>query len=103
MRAYVADAHRRGMRVKIYYTVRELTNHAPELFALRSLGDEVIARGPGGGDVVPEPELTSAPGGHEEPAMVHAVVADDPGRDDEQGGHARCQEQDGREQVARTI
>ena len=49
MRAYVADAHRRGMRVKIYYTVRELTNHSPELFALRSLGDEVIARGPGGG------------------------------------------------------
>jgi hypothetical protein len=37
------------MRVEIYYTVRELTNHAPELFALRSLGDEVIARGPGGG------------------------------------------------------
>jgi Glycoside hydrolase 123, N-terminal domain len=47
--AYVDSAHARGMRVKIYYTVRELTNHAPELFALRSLGDEVIAPGPGGG------------------------------------------------------
>ncbi len=47
--AYVDSAHARGMRVKIYYTVRELTNHAPELFALRSLGSEVIAPGPGGG------------------------------------------------------
>ncbi|MEN3001904.1 MAG: glycoside hydrolase domain-containing protein [Armatimonadota bacterium] len=28
--------------VNIYYTVRELTNRAPELWALRSLGDEVL-------------------------------------------------------------
>jgi hypothetical protein len=31
------------MRVKFYYTVRELTNHAAELFALRMLGAEVFA------------------------------------------------------------
>jgi hypothetical protein len=37
------------MKVKIYYTVRELTNRAPELFALRSLGDEIFSHGPGGG------------------------------------------------------
>ncbi|HEY6109338.1 MAG TPA: glycoside hydrolase domain-containing protein, partial [Gemmatimonadales bacterium] len=49
MRAYVDSAHAAGMRVKIYYTVRELTYHAPELWALRSLGDEVFADGPGGG------------------------------------------------------
>ena len=49
MRAYVDSAHAAGMRVKIYYTVRELTNHAPEFFMLRSLGDEVFASGPGGG------------------------------------------------------
>jgi len=49
MKAYIDQAHARGMKVKIYYTVRELTNHAPELFALRSLGDEVLAHGPGGG------------------------------------------------------
>lgn len=49
MRAYVAAAHRRGMRVKLYYTVRELTTRAPELWALRSLGHEVYAAGPGGG------------------------------------------------------
>ena len=35
--------------MKIYYTVRELANRAPEIFALRSLGDEIFAPGPGGG------------------------------------------------------
>ncbi|HMA41899.1 MAG TPA: glycoside hydrolase domain-containing protein, partial [Gemmatimonadales bacterium] len=49
MRAYVDSAHAAGMRVKIYYTVRELTNRAPELWALRRLGGEVFADGPGGG------------------------------------------------------
>lgn len=49
MKAYIDDAHGRGMKVKIYYTVRELSNIAPELFALRSLGDEVLSYGPGGG------------------------------------------------------
>ncbi len=38
-----------GRKVKIYYTVRELTSRLPELWALRSLGDEVLAGGPGGG------------------------------------------------------
>jgi hypothetical protein len=49
MKSYVDEAHARGMRVKIYYTIRELSNHAPELFALRSLGNEIIADGPGKG------------------------------------------------------
>jgi hypothetical protein len=49
MKAYVDEAHRNGVKVKIYYTVRELSTRAPELFALRSLGDEVLAGGPGGG------------------------------------------------------
>lgn len=49
MKAYVDDAHARGMKVKIYYTVRELTNRAPEIWALRSLGHEVLSSGPGGG------------------------------------------------------
>ena len=35
--------------MKIYYTVRELSNRAPELFMLRSLGDEVLSHGKGGG------------------------------------------------------
>ena len=37
------------MKVKIYYTIRELTTHLPELWALRSLGTEVLAGGDGGG------------------------------------------------------
>ncbi len=49
MKAYVDAAHARGMKVKIYYTVREITNRAPELFTLRSLGHEVFSGGPGGG------------------------------------------------------
>jgi hypothetical protein len=49
MKAYIDDAHRRGFKVKIYDTVRELSNRAPELFALRSLGHEIFSPGPGGG------------------------------------------------------
>lgn len=47
--AYAREAHARGVKVKIYYTVRELTNRIPEIWALRSLGHEVLAPGPGGG------------------------------------------------------
>lgn len=49
MRAYVDAAHERGMRVKIYDTVRELSDRAPELPMLESLGHEVISSGKGGG------------------------------------------------------
>ncbi len=49
MKAYIDAAHERDMKVKIYYTVRELTNIAPELFALLSLGTEVFNEGAGGG------------------------------------------------------
>ncbi len=49
MKAYIDEAHARDYFVKIYYTVRELTTRAPELFALKSLGDEIIVNGPGGG------------------------------------------------------
>ncbi len=49
LRAYTDEAHRRGMKVKLYYTLREMTNHVAEMWALRSLGHEVIAPGAGGG------------------------------------------------------
>ena len=49
MRAYIDAAHLRGMRVKIYDTVRELSDRAPELPMLESLGHEVISSGKGGG------------------------------------------------------
>ncbi|MCX8052774.1 MAG: DUF6067 family protein [Armatimonadetes bacterium] len=48
--AYVREAHAKNLKVKIYYTVRELSNHCVELWALRSLGDEIFMDGSGGGD-----------------------------------------------------
>jgi hypothetical protein len=49
MKAYIDSAHELGLKVKIYNTVRELSDRAYELWALRSLGDEIYSRGPGGG------------------------------------------------------
>jgi hypothetical protein len=47
--AYIAEAHAKGVKVKLYNTIRELTYRAHELFALRSLGDEILNDGEGGG------------------------------------------------------
>lgn len=49
MRDYIKYAHDKGLKAKIYYTVRELSNHVAEMWALRSLGDEIFVKGPGGG------------------------------------------------------
>ena len=49
LRAYVREGHQHGLKVKIYYTLRELTNHIVEMWAVRSLNHEVFADGPGGG------------------------------------------------------
>jgi Family of unknown function (DUF6067) len=49
MKGYIDSAHQLGLKVKIYNTVRELSDHAYELFALRSLGNEIYSSGPGGG------------------------------------------------------
>ena len=49
MKAYSDGAHARDMTVKIYNTVRELSNSCVEMFALRSLGNEIFSEGPGGG------------------------------------------------------
>jgi hypothetical protein len=49
MKAITAQWHAKKWKVKIYYTVRELSNHLTEIWALRSLGDEVLSGGNGGG------------------------------------------------------
>jgi len=49
MKKYIDEGHEKGLKVKIYYTVRELSNKAPEMFMLRSLGDEVLSHGKGNG------------------------------------------------------
>lgn len=43
----VADAHRENLRMKFYYTTRELTKNLPEFWAFNSLNGEVIFPGPG--------------------------------------------------------
>ncbi len=47
LKEYVDEAHRKGIKVKLYYTIRELSDHTVELWALRSLGDEIYRQGPG--------------------------------------------------------
>lgn len=47
LKAYIADAHSRGIKVKLYYTIRELSTRAAEIFALRSLGNEIFRTGDG--------------------------------------------------------
>lgn len=49
LRNFVRHEHEQGRKVKLYYTVRELTNHLPEIYALKSLGNEIIAPGVGEG------------------------------------------------------
>ncbi|MEO8110235.1 MAG: glycoside hydrolase domain-containing protein, partial [Ginsengibacter sp.] len=49
MKAYIDSAHAAGLKVKIYNTIRELSNHAYETFTLRSLGHEIYSPGKGGG------------------------------------------------------
>ena len=43
MKAYIDSAHAAGLKVKIYNTIRELSNHAYEIYALRSLGHEIYS------------------------------------------------------------
>ena len=41
LKDYIRQAHDRDIKVKLYYTIRELTNRVAEIWALRSLGDEI--------------------------------------------------------------
>ena len=58
MANYTAQARALGLRTKIYYTVRELSNRAAELFALRAIGGMLV-----GGDpyAVPQPGSSIRP------------------------------------------
>ncbi len=49
MKWFVDKMHEKNQKVKIYYTIRELTNYTSEIWALRSLGDEILGNGRGGG------------------------------------------------------
>jgi len=43
----VKAGHEKGMKVKVYYTTREITQNMPELHALHSMNGEIIFPGPG--------------------------------------------------------
>lgn len=47
LKRFVDRSHAEGLKTRVYYTTRELTAKVPELWALRSLGGEVIHDGPG--------------------------------------------------------
>ena len=47
LKRFIDEAHSQQIGVRLYYTTRELTVKIPELWALRSLGSEVIHDGPG--------------------------------------------------------
>jgi hypothetical protein len=47
LKRFVRDVHQQNMKLRVYYTTRELTVKIPEIWVLRSLGDEVIYDGPG--------------------------------------------------------
>jgi hypothetical protein len=49
MAKYIKEAHNKDIKVKIYYTIRELSNYTAEIWALRSLGYEIFTDGGGGG------------------------------------------------------
>ena len=49
MKEYIDEAHLKGLKVKIYNTIRELSNKAYEIHALRSLGHEIFSTGKGAG------------------------------------------------------
>ena len=47
LKKFVRSAHDHDIRVKLYYTTRELTWQLPEIWALKSFGDSIIEPGPG--------------------------------------------------------
>ena len=49
LKEFIAHEHESGRKVKIYYTIRELTTHCEEVYAFRSLGHEIFDGGVGAG------------------------------------------------------
>ncbi len=49
LKKFIREKHAQGVKVKLYYTIRELTNHVSEIYALKSLGNEIFSAGMGNG------------------------------------------------------
>lgn len=49
LKAFIGHEHQFNRKVKLYYTIRELTNYTVEIYALKSLNHEILASGVGYG------------------------------------------------------
>lgn len=49
LKAFIRYEHKQNRKVKIYYTIRELTNYVTEIYALKSLNHEIFVPGVGYG------------------------------------------------------
>lgn len=49
MKEFTGEWHKKGCKVKMYYTLRELSNAVSEIWAIRSLGHEILRGGDGNG------------------------------------------------------
>ena len=47
---FINHEHENGRKVKLYYTMRELSCHCEEIYAFNSLNNEILAKGNGGGN-----------------------------------------------------
>ncbi len=47
---FINHEHENGRKVKLYYTMRELSSHCEEMYAFHSLNHEIIREGPGEGN-----------------------------------------------------
>ena len=76
---YINEQHKANRKVKLYYTIRELTNYATEIYALKSLNHEIFVAGVGYGlpwhcehliDDYKAAWYTELPGQHSDAALV---------------------------------
>lgn len=44
LKKFVDEAHKKNIKVKVYYTCREMSNHTAEVFCYKAFGDEIILR-----------------------------------------------------------
>ncbi len=47
LKAFIDSSHIKHLKTKLYYTTRELTVNAPEIWAMRALNNEILYPGPG--------------------------------------------------------
>lgn len=50
LKMFINHEHQEGRKVKLYYTIRELSNYCSEIFALKSLNHEIFVKGVGYGE-----------------------------------------------------